>query len=303
MDSDKFHQLLQKLEPQSKLLRTWSLTGGVSAQVTALEIEQGDGQTKKMIVRRHGEIDLNQNPQIAADEFRLLQILYAAELATPAPYYLDQSCEFFPTPCIVVEYLEGTTDFAPPDLDGYILQLATHLSRIHGVDSTRHDLSFLPDQQELITKKLREQPARLDDTLDEGRVRATLEAAWPPPQLNPSVLLHGDYWPGNTLWKDGQLVAVIDWEDAKRGDPLADLGNSRLEVMWAFGIDAMDAFTQYYASMTATDVTNLPYWDLCAALRPAFRIAEWAGDVVTEQRMRAGHRLFITQAFDKLANR
>jgi aminoglycoside phosphotransferase (APT) family kinase protein len=35
-------------------------------------------------------------------------------------------------------------------------------------------------------------------------------------------LLHGDYWPDNTLWRDGRLVCVIDWEDAALGDPLAD---------------------------------------------------------------------------------
>ncbi len=33
------------------------------------------------------------------------------------------------------------------------------------------------------------------------------------------------------LWKDGQLVAVIDWEDAPLGDPLADVANSRLESL------------------------------------------------------------------------
>ena len=29
------------------------------------------------------------------------------------------------------------------------------------------------------------------------------------------ALLHGDYWPGNVLWKNGALVGVIDWEDTQ----------------------------------------------------------------------------------------
>jgi aminoglycoside phosphotransferase (APT) family kinase protein len=111
----------------------------------------------------------------------------------------------------------------------------------------------------------------------------------------------GDFWPGNLLWKDGQLVAVIDWEDAKLGDPLADVANSRLEILWAFGIDAMQSFTHQYQSMTTIDFTNLPYWDLCAALRPASKIAEWAAGDITEKTMREGHRWFITQAFEKLS--
>ncbi len=36
-EDKKFEQVVQKLDPQSKLLRTWELKGGVSAQVTALE--------------------------------------------------------------------------------------------------------------------------------------------------------------------------------------------------------------------------------------------------------------------------
>ena len=38
-EDKKFEQVVQKIDPQSKLLRTWKLTGGVSAQVTGLEIE------------------------------------------------------------------------------------------------------------------------------------------------------------------------------------------------------------------------------------------------------------------------
>jgi aminoglycoside phosphotransferase (APT) family kinase protein len=38
-------------------------------------------------------------------------------------------------------------------------------------------------------------------------------------------VLHGDYWPGNVLWRDGRLVGVIGWEEAAFGDPLADLAN------------------------------------------------------------------------------
>lgn len=44
-----------------------------------------------MLVRQHGSVDLQRNPHIAADEFKLLQLLQTAGLATPMPYYLDQA--------------------------------------------------------------------------------------------------------------------------------------------------------------------------------------------------------------------
>jgi aminoglycoside phosphotransferase (APT) family kinase protein len=127
-----------------------------------------------------------------------------------------------------------------------------------------------------------------------------LEAAWPLAQRNPSVLLHGDYWPGNVLWRDGVLVGVIDWEDAGSGDPLSDVGNSRLEILWAFGIDAMRAFTEHYQALTSWDVTNLPYWDLCAALRLR-RFPDWAANAAVET-MRERYRWFIAQACEVLLN-
>ena len=297
----KFEQLVQKIDPQSKLLRVWELKGGVSAQVTALEIERPDHQTQKMIVRQHGAVDLQQNPQIAADEFKLLQITRSAGLATPAPYYVDQSGDIFPTPCVVIEYIEGNTEFALDHVADFIPQFTTHLARIHAVDYSNWDLSFLPKQEQKYAKKVSERPPNLDESIDEGCIRDVLESAGRLSQHNASVLLHGDFWPGNLLWKDGRLVAVIDWEDAAIGDPLADVANSRLEVLWAFGIDAMHSFTQQYQSIATIDFTYLPIWDLFAALRPALKIAEWAGDDIAEQTMRERHRFFVAQAFAKLS--
>ncbi len=294
--NNEFAQVVQKIHPQSKLLRTWELKGGVSAQVTVLEIEQPGGQTQKLIVRQHGQVDLKRNPHIAADEFKLLQLLHSVGLPTPTPYYFDQSNDILPTPYIVIEYIEGKTEFSPSNLSDLVRQLATHLSRIHAVDCSKLDVSFLPKAKHIYTEKLRKQP----ESIDEERIHNALEPIWPPPQHNPPVLLHGDYWPGNILWKGGQLVAIIDWEDAQVGDPLADVANCRLEILWAFGIDAMHSFTHHYQSITPIDFTDFPYWDLCAALRLA-KFAEWATDELTEKTMRERHCWFITQALAKLS--
>ena len=288
---DALRQLVQRIDPRATVRRTWRLTGGVSAEVTALEVERPDGQSAKMIVRRHGDVDRTRNARIARDEFELLRIAQSHGLAAPQPYFLDESCQWFPTPLLVVEYVDGATEFAPADLAGYLAQAAAQLGKIHGV---RHapSLSFLP----VCDRGFGERPAVLDASLGEGRIRDALESAWPVPQANEPVLLHGDYWPGNVLWKDGRLVAVIDWEDAAIGDPLADLANTRLEFLWAFGADAMDAFTDHYRSLTAIDFANLSYWDLWAALRPCSKISEWGLDAATEQRMRERHQLFVARA-------
>lgn len=313
--AQQLEQVVRKVAPHSNLLRTWTLKGGISAQMTALEVLLLEGQTQKMIIRRPGERALQLNPHAAADEFAILQIVQAAGVRAQKPYLLDQSGEIFPEPYLVIEYIEGEPEYAAKDVVDCVSQIATQLAKIHsvgssGVDGTRVDLSFLPKQAERFAKQFREQPATLDHSLDEGRIRATLASVWPLPQANPPVLIHGDFWPGNILWREGRIVAVIDWEDAELGNPLVDFAISRLDILWIYGVEAMNAFTRRYQEMTALDFSDLPYWDLYAALRPASRIAEWAEgwadlgrEDIAEETMRAGHRWFVNQAFESLTQR
>ena len=48
------------------------------------------------------------------------------------------------------------------------------------------------------------------------------------------------------MWRDGRLVAVIDWEDARIGDPLADLACARVELRCEYGSEATGSFTERY---------------------------------------------------------
>jgi aminoglycoside phosphotransferase (APT) family kinase protein len=295
IDLDRFERLAQRVFPAATLRRALPLTGGVSAEITALEVGQPDGSSVKLVVRRHGRIDLAHNPHVARDELALLRIVRAHGVAAPEPYLVDESGEIFPTPVLVVEFVEGETDLAPADLVGYVGRAVAELAKIHAIEASP-ELAFLPWQG----RGFGERPARLDVAMGEDRIRDALESAWPIAQANRSVLLHGDFWPGNLLWRDGQLAAVIDWEDARVGDPLADLANARLEVLMAFGPAAMDDLTDRYRALNPIDLTNLPYSDLCAALRLCGKLADWGLDEATERRMRERHAHFVAWAIDAL---
>jgi aminoglycoside phosphotransferase (APT) family kinase protein len=304
LDERPYARLARKIAPDATFRRAWTLRGGISAQVTAFEIAHADGQTQKLIARQHGAADIARNPNIAADEFRLLRLLHAAGLPVATAEYLDQSGEIFATAVVVVGYIEGEPLLRLDGAPTLVPQLADQLARIHRVECPLDDFSFLPTQNDLWAAKFATRSAHLDKSLDEERIRDALENVWPPAQTNPSCLLHGDYWPGNVLWHDGRIVGVIDWEDAATGDPLADLANARLEVLWAFGSDAMYRFTEEYArhypAAEPLDLTNLPYWDLCAALRLLPVIPAMTSDPEDESRLRAWHRTFTAWAFARL---
>ena len=296
-----FERLVRHIDRDARLIRAWPLEGGVSAEVTALEIEAGGGAVTKVVVRRHGPRDLAANPHVAAEEFKLLRTLRARGLAVPAPRHLDESGDIFPSPVLVVDFVEGTVVESSAAKRAHLDKLAHFLAALHRVDATDPGLAFLGDRASFVAAKLGEHRQRPDDSLSQGEIRERLRAVWPPPAHNRNVVLHGDFWLGNVLWRGDDLAAVIDWEDAAAGDPLADLANARLEIFWVRGSRAMAAFTQTYLALTDVDAAALPCWDLWAALRPASTFAGWGLDAATERTMRDGHREFVAQALSKLA--
>ena len=137
----------------------------------------------------------------------------------------------------------------------------------------------------------------------EDEIYAALPRVGPKSRSNEPVLVHGDFWPGNLLWRDGAIAGVIDWEDALVGDPLADLAICRLDLLWILGIEAMREFTERYQAEMALDLADLPYWDLRCSLRLVEVLEECAAGYpglgrpdVTAESMRANHALFLEQA-------
>jgi len=45
-----------------------------------------------------------------------------------------------------------------------------------------------------------------------------------PKRSGPATVVHGDPKLGNTLWHEGELSALLDWEMSSNGEPLNDLG-------------------------------------------------------------------------------
>jgi aminoglycoside phosphotransferase (APT) family kinase protein len=139
---------------------------------------------------------------------------------------------------------------------------------VHDCGLARADVPFLPEIGDYVLEELRPRRQTIDGRVPETATRQILLANWPPPQIGEPVVLHGDYWPGNVLWRDDRLVGVVDWEEAAFGDAMADLANIRLEIVWHFGTAAMEMLTDEYVSRRpGVETSALPVWDLRTALR------------------------------------
>ncbi len=294
-------QIVERAFPGSRVRRAWPLTGGISAAVTAIEIEQPDGRVRRLTLRQPGALDGERASDTSEKEHRVLQFLHDAGLPVPEPLLLDRSGEIVPGPLLLLEYIDGQPGEGPGDLNRQLKGYAETLARIHQFPATHPALSFLPSQLDDDSDRLAKPPATLNDGRSEGAIRDALLKHWPPRQRNQPTLLHGDIWPGNMVWHEGALVGIIDWEDAAVGDPVADLAVTRLEVLWAHGSAAMVTVTELYQAQTGVDLADLAVWDLCAALRPIPHISGWGLSPAEDTAQRAGYRRFVDQALEALA--
>jgi aminoglycoside phosphotransferase (APT) family kinase protein len=106
------------------------------------------------------------------------------------------------------------------------------------------------------------------------------------PESPPPTIVHGDYRLDNTMLAaddPGRIVAVLDWEMATLGDPLADVGLFLL--YWArdeeatrgvgapvderAGFLSRDAIVQRYANASGRDVSQLAFYEALAAYKLA----------------------------------
>ena len=253
------------------------MAGGESAAMTAIDLERAGGRRETVVLRRP---DAEAGAAAAvAHEARVLAALEASGI--PAPRLLDTGLSRGPPvgPCLVLTFLDGAPDYDPPDPAAAARRMAGFLARLHAVDARRDDLAAV---------------ARRNGPLDDGGA---------PPSRNPEALLHGDFWAGNLLWRDGRLVGAVDWEDVAVGDPLADLAIARADMAWAFGREAVAAFTADYARLTGFDLSALPFWDARAVRRQAPHAADYAEgwrDLgradVTEATIRAAHARLLAAA-------
>jgi len=78
--------------------------------------------------------------------------------------------------------------------------------------------------------------------------------------------VHGDLWCGNTLWDDGRLTAVLDWDCAGVGPAGIDLGSLRCDAAWCHGTEAARHIQHGWEAETGRPASDVPYWDAVAAL-------------------------------------
>jgi aminoglycoside phosphotransferase (APT) family kinase protein len=297
--------IVSAVAPGGRLVGSTAFPGGLSSEMILVEAERADGVRQQFVVRRargeRGSISMEV-------EYRLLRTLWTGGLPVPEPLFFDRLGAGFERPYMVLAYVDGSPRVTEEDGVETARRLAELLVAIHTIDGSAPELNELPRRDATVSRVLEQRTeGSADASMQEDRILEVLRAHWPPaPPARPS-LLHCDLWLGNVLWSGSDVVAVIDWENAHVGDPLADLAITRLECAWSFGRDAVASLTEHFVARSGADLGGLALWDLAAARRPAGEVSAWAADWanygrpdMTAARMRAAHRWFVDDALTAL---
>jgi aminoglycoside phosphotransferase (APT) family kinase protein len=290
----EIRRAVAQLEPGGELVGLQTLTGGVSANVLGLEIATAAGGTRRVVFRQHRTGTFKQHGQTAtAREYGVLAALHGAGLAVPEPYSYEDS-EAVTARYLIIEWVGGSTELHPDDVPAALDQMARFLVGLHSLDPSALPLPVLEPIEDPLVAVI----PYLRATEAGHRASAVLGTVALEPGVDRCVLLHGDYWPGNVIWQDGRLVAVIDWEDARLGDPLADLATARVELLCRYGDEAMEQFTTLYLAAYHDAVGPLPLeslavWELYVSGAALATMTEWGLEPHEEaQRRRRTERFF-----------
>jgi aminoglycoside phosphotransferase (APT) family kinase protein len=167
-------------------------------------------------------------------------------LATPLPVFTGSPSPRYPWPWMITSWISGVSGDEVDDtwLRGCAEALASFLRELHVTAPDGAPInpwrSVALDQRALDLKARIEQ---LRGEIDATNAWAIFEwACTSTPWSSSPTWLHGDVHPGNMVFREGQLVGVVDFGDLCAGDPATDLAGGLLTLPYDMLASFFDAY-------------------------------------------------------------
>jgi aminoglycoside phosphotransferase (APT) family kinase protein len=261
------------------------LTGGAIQENWLIDADVA-GEPRGFVVRKDAAAAIASSHS-RKNEFALIRAAHAVGVTVPEPMAFCDDPAVLGGPFALMAKVEGQ-GFGPKivkeaalggDRDMLTREIGRQMALIHAIRPPRPDLAFLGAPPH---DPMAHEIALMRGALDElGLVRPALEwgLSWLARQpLDPPMvtLVHRDFRTGNYMVDDQGLTAVLDWEFAGWGDPMADLGWFCAEC-WRFSRKDLEAGgigsrTSLYAGYEAAsgrkvDDRAVRLWEIMAHIR------------------------------------
>ncbi|MDP9429481.1 MAG: phosphotransferase family protein [Actinomycetota bacterium] len=245
----------------------------------------GEAVRLPLILRRDPEGSLLETDR--RTEYEMLRSLERAPLPTPRVLWLDEDGARLGRPSMVMVRESGECDWfvlnsrRPEDVRLRVARrLVSLLGQIHRVDWRSIGLDrVLTDPGPMASLA---EVERWEDQLRrfqlEPHPEMELASSWlraRAPESQATVLVHGDYKPGNALLEGEDISAMLDWELAHLGDPLEDLGWAtnpyRSREHQIPGLWEREQIVEHYSTETGFQVgeAELTWWNVFSCYKLA----------------------------------
>jgi aminoglycoside phosphotransferase (APT) family kinase protein len=163
----------------------------------------------------------------AAHEFAVQRYLHGHDYPVPQPFLLEETCEVFGGPFLLMEKISGQTFY--DNLLYFTWMMWPRCAAMARLHARLHQLpteGFPSPPGPFLTRRLDEMSGLIRDYDLRG-----LRSGWDwltanqPPSATPRIL-HLDYHPFNLLCGWYPAMHVLDWSEAELGDPHADVATS-----------------------------------------------------------------------------
>jgi aminoglycoside phosphotransferase (APT) family kinase protein len=266
-------RLTDALSPGATPVSLRRLKGGLGARMHVLRYQTLEGERHTVVLRRSIPGGRKSGPDHTRYLFEVLRVLAGAGIPAPRPLLLDADGDYFGSPAIVLSYIPGKALLAHPAPHIWSEDLARAASSIHSVTQAQAvGLRQLPTVLEQVAEYA--DRARSGEPLAR-KALSVIEANAARIPASEACLVHNDYWPGNTVWRQGRLVAIIDWAEAGIGDRREDLAQCRCDLMFSQSLEVADDFLRCYQAIACAPVEDMWLYDLHRGLLTLLFYERW----------------------------
>lgn len=296
---------------------SWQRIGDGQSNLTFL-LQRGEGENaRRMVLRRGPRPPLPPSTHDMMREARFQQVLGPRGVPVPTIVDVEEDPSLLGVPFYVMDLVDGLVVTAeepqalrdrPEDRARASRAVVDALVRLHSVDVGDPAVAALGRPEGYLRRQVR----RFSELWPQVSTRELPDfeplTRWLQdncPEESSHAVVHGDFRLGNVMLDPTDLsrvAAVLDWEMATLGDPLADLGY--LTATWSdpdWEPTVMDhspvttregwwrrqELVEHYGRATGADLSGLPFYQVlalwksavfCEAIRTRFLKGERPGD-------------------------
>lgn len=231
-------------------------------------------------------------------EVRLLKLL--RQEGIPVPEVIASSAE---PKAAILAFVEGVNDFtlieSAAERDAVARDFARIMARWHAIPSEKFaeiGLAVPANAEQLVGQDLAVWESGHFPLVSKPVPLVTFACQWLrrnlPEMPDRLVLVQGDTGPGQFLFRDGRVQAVVDWELGALGDPMRELAHIRTRDVW-YPTGNLPDWYRYYSEFSGVtlDEHKIRYYSVIGMLTTALAL----GPVVQKLNPRDEHAEWLAQ--------